>query len=376
MTRIDRYIVSEFGRVFLICFLTFLGLFVITDFVNNLDELIRHGKSHGGLPSVLLGFYGPKVPWFFDLISRIVALVAAIFAITSLQKNNEMAAMMAAGVSRWRIVKPLVLSVLVVAVLAACNREFVLPNLGSTMTRDARNLSGEDAEEFLAQYDHASGIYFDGKGIVPADQMINDPSFTLPPGLVPRGTKIKSKSAKYFKRSGSRPNGFLMIDVLVDLPIRHSLLDDDKQVVVYHPRDVEWLKEGQLFVPTELPFEQLKEGANWRQYASTFSLISNARNESLDSGADVSVTIHRRLLQPVMDMVVLFLGIPVVLSREAQNAFVAVGSCMLVVAIFVIATLASHNLGMSYLISPSLAVWLPLLVFIPVASLISEPLRR
>ena len=108
MTRIDRYIVTEFLRVFLICFVTFMGLFVVADFVNNLDELLRHGKSHGGLLNVMLGYYGPKVPWFFNLIGRVVALIAAVFAITSLQRNNELAAMMAAGVSRWRIVKPLV----------------------------------------------------------------------------------------------------------------------------------------------------------------------------------------------------------------------------------------------------------------------------
>ena len=34
MTRVDRYIVFEFLRVFVICFATFLGLFVVADFVN------------------------------------------------------------------------------------------------------------------------------------------------------------------------------------------------------------------------------------------------------------------------------------------------------------------------------------------------------
>ena len=45
---------AEFARVFLICFITFLGLYVVTDFVNNLDELISHGQSNGGLAKTLL----------------------------------------------------------------------------------------------------------------------------------------------------------------------------------------------------------------------------------------------------------------------------------------------------------------------------------
>ena len=377
MTRIDRYILAEFGRVFLICFITFLGLYVVTDFVNNLDELISHGKSNGGLAKTLFDFYGPKVPWFFDLISRVVALVAAIFAVTSLQRSNEMAAMMAAGISRWRIVKPLIFGALFVAMLGAVNRELIIPQLGSRTTRDARNMSGQNKEEFKSQYDHASGIFIDAKGLVPASRTITEPTLSLPTSLAERGTKLRAKQAVYMEADGDRPRGLWLTDVeLEKMPLTQSLKTTDGKVIVYHPIDTPALKDNQLFVPTELPFEQLKNGSEWRQHASTLSLISNARNESLDSGADVSVTIHRRFVQPVMDMVVLFLGIPIVLSRESQNAFVAVGTCMLMIAVFVVATLASHGAGMNYLISPSLAVWLPLLVFVPFAALMSEPLRR
>ena len=377
MTRIDRYILAEFGRVFLICFITFLGLYVVTDFVNNLDELISHGKTNGGLAKTLFDFYGPKVPWFFDLISRIVALVAAVFAVTSLQRSHEMAAMMAAGISRWRIVKPLILGAAFVAVLGALNRELVIPKLGSRTTRDARNMSGQSKEEFKSQYDHASGIFIDAKGLVPASRTITDPILSLPTSVAERGTKLRAKHAVYMEAEGDRPRGLWLMDVEMEkMPLTRSLKTTDGRVIVYHPGDTPALKDNQLFVPTDLPFEQLKNGSDWRQHASTLSLISNARNESLDSGADVSVTIHRRFVQPVMDMVVLFLGIPIVLSRESQNAFVAVGTCMLMIAIFVVATLASHGAGMNYLISPSLAVWLPLLVFVPFAALMSEPLRR
>jgi lipopolysaccharide export system permease protein len=140
--------------------------------------------------------------------------------------------------------------------------------------------------------------------------------------------------------------------------------------------DHDWLKPDQVYVATDLPFNQLVDGNNWRQYASTFNLIAGAQNKSLDSGASVSVTIHKRLMQPVLDMLVLFLGLPVVLARESRNAFIAVGSTMLIVTLFVIISLAFHSMGMYYRISPSLAVWSPLLIFVPIAVLMSGPLYR
>ena len=197
MTRVDRYIVSEFVRVFVICFMTFFGLFVVADFVNHIDELAAQGKAHGGLGKVLLGYYGPKLPWFFDLIGRIVALVAAIFAITSLQRNNEMASMMAAGISRWRIVKPLVYSAALIAVVGMLNRELLIPKLGNSIMREARNYGGERSEKVRSQYDHATGIFVDGVGVIPASRAIDQPRFDLPTELAPRGTRIEANLATW-----------------------------------------------------------------------------------------------------------------------------------------------------------------------------------
>jgi lipopolysaccharide export system permease protein len=75
-------------------------------------------------------------------------------------------------------------------------------------------------------------------------------------------------------------------------------------------------------------------------------------------------------------MTLLFLGLPLVMARHSRNIFVAAGSCLLMVAIFLIVVLASHGLGMSYLLKPALAAWGPLLVFVPGAVAMSEPLRR
>lgn len=377
MTRIDRYIVTEFGRVFLICFITFLGLFIVADFVNNLDELVKHAKTHGGLPNVLLSFYGPKVPGFFDLIGRIVALVAAIFAITSLQRNNEMASMMAAGISRWRIIKPVVASVAFVALLGVLNRELLIPQFSDTMGRDARNFAGDQTGTVRARHDHATDIFFDGEGIRAAPPEIDQPSFGLPAELAVRGTRLEAELARYYPADGDRPAGFLLSGVTSpkDIAKRSSLYLGDKPVV-YSPRDNRWLKQDQAFVPTGLPFAHLQSGNQSRQYASTYELITGARNPSLDYGAEVSVAIHARMLQPLLDMTLLFLGIPVVLARESQNVFKAVGSCIFLITLFVIVSLGFHGLGVSYLLRPSLAVWMPLMIFVPIAALMSEPLRK
>ena len=42
----------------------------------------------------------------FDMLASVITMMAAIFAVTWVQKNNEMLAMLAAGVSTQRIIRP------------------------------------------------------------------------------------------------------------------------------------------------------------------------------------------------------------------------------------------------------------------------------
>jgi lipopolysaccharide export system permease protein len=150
----------------------------------------------------------------------------------------------------------------------------------------------------------------------------------------------------------------------------------DEVPVVLSPRDTPWLEPDQCFVVSNISFNQLVASNAWRQYSSTPELIAGLHNPSLDYSADVRVAVHARILQPVLDMTLLLLGLPVILSRESRNIFVAAGKCVLIVAVFILVGLACHAAGYNYLISPALAAWFPLLIFVPVARFTTGALWR
>ena len=110
--------------------------------------------------------------------------------------------------------------------------------------------------------------------------------------------------------------------------------------------------------------------------ASLPELVAGLRNPSLRLGADVRVAIHARIVQPFLDITLLFLGLPLMLSRYNRNLFVAIGLCVVVVVGFYVVVLACQWLGSSYLVSPALGAWLPLIIFVPTAMAMSQPLRE
>jgi len=147
------------------------------------------------------------------------------------------------------------------------------------------------------------------------------------------------------------------------------------QLVVLDPRDApDWLEPNQCFVVSDIRFDQLTDRRAFKQFSSTAQLIAGLRNPSLDFGADVRVAIHSRIVNPLMDVTLMFLGLPLIVSRKSRNVFLAIGMCLGVVTLFLLVTIGFQHLGSSsiYLLDPALAAWAPLILFVPPAVWLAE----
>ncbi|MHB8861113.1 MAG: LptF/LptG family permease, partial [Pirellulaceae bacterium] len=144
MTIFDRYLLRTFLKVVGVSFLSLTGLFIVIDLFGNLDEFISYGERQGSLFVVLGDYYGARVLQFFDRISGLLALIATIFTITWFQRTNELTAVTAAGIPKARIVRPLIAATIIVAVLAAANREIGLPRVRDKLSRNAQDWLGEN----------------------------------------------------------------------------------------------------------------------------------------------------------------------------------------------------------------------------------------
>ncbi len=382
MLILHRYLLRQFLQIFMICFCSLDGLYVVIDAFSNLEEFISYGDKHGGGTMLIMGrYYAYRSLSFFDMTSGIVALIAAMFTFALFQRYNELTALLAAGIPKWRIVKPVIVAVGLISIAAALSREFVIPAIRDQLSGDAHDLGGERAKDMHPKRDDTTDILIRGKQTVAKDRSITSPSFLLPPALGASFKQLQAAHAFYLPADAQHPGGYL----LKGLTSPHNLTKSPSlpavgPQVLLTPKDYSWLAPDECFVTSEITFELLVGSDNWRQYASFLELTRGLHNPSLGLGADVAVAIHSRLLQPISDMVLLFLGLPLVLKRGNRNMFVAIGLCLVVVVAFLLVSLSAQYLGSSYLIpggwGPALGAWLPLMIFVPLAVAMSEPLRE
>ena len=378
---VTRYVLRLFVKVLLVCFISMTGLFIVIDAFGNLEEFIAYGETQeGGLVRVLAEYYGARILTFFDRTSALLALVAAMFVVSWMQKTNEFTALMAAGVSRARIVRPIIFAVLLVSIAAVLNREFLIPTFREKLVRNAQNWAGDKTENPEPQFDIQSEIMIGGSALVSGKQMIESPSFRLFRSFGDWGRQLVAETAVYLPPDGKRPGGYLLDKVNAPEPDDLAKQPNGKidgEPVLLGPRDTDWLNKDQVFVVSHLDFQQLANGSSWRQYASTWELVAGLRNPSTNYGADARVSVHARILQPLLDMTLLFLGLPLVVTRESRSVFVAGGLCLLIVAAFFLVVLAAHALGANSLLpSAALAAWAPLFIFTPVATLMARRINK
>ena len=142
MSLIDRYLLRQFFWIWFICFCSLTGLYCVIDAFGNIEEFLNFAeKTHTSLWSLLGEYYSYRALAFFDRTSGILTLIAAMFTLANLQRYNEFTALQAAGVSKRRIVRPLVLMALCISLSAALLRETVIPNYRNQFTRTAQDLS-------------------------------------------------------------------------------------------------------------------------------------------------------------------------------------------------------------------------------------------
>ena len=377
MTILDRYLLVLFLKIFLVCFTSFVGLFVVVHLFSNLDELAAIADQTGGWAQLMQDFYFPRVAELFEKTSAILVLVSAIFAINMMQKRSELLAIEAGGITPLRAIRPIFVASVAIIVLNVANRECIIPALKDRLVRTPQNWLDQGKADMLVQQDSRTGIRFRGKEIVLSERMIIEPKVQLPANMGVGISQLKAESATFESANDSHPAGLRMRKVKQPMSLASfRSVGDAVSPVVYSPADVDWLEEDELFVTSDVTMEKAAFGNRLAMYRTTPEMMQAIRTPRSWFGNNQRVALHVRILQPFLDMTLLMLGLPLAMSNPDRNIFVAAGISFAVIGAVSIVTLVSQSLGTYNVIQPAaLSAWIPLVVFVPLAILSVQRLR-
>ena len=123
MTLLKRYVLAQFIKIYLLTASGLIGIFLIVDFFERIDEFLAKDA-----PMIdLVSYYIFKIPFIAFYMAPQGVLLATVITLASLAKNNEFTAMKACGISITGITLPIIGASLVVALIILASSEFLSP---------------------------------------------------------------------------------------------------------------------------------------------------------------------------------------------------------------------------------------------------------
>ncbi len=370
MKILDAYILKSFLKNWAISFMVLVGMYMVLDMVFNFDELVKMkpgeqataGGTFVGVIRNVGDFYFFQSFLFFNHLSGIIPVVAAAFTLMRLSRFNELTAVMAAGVPLLRVAMPIILAGVTLNALVILNQELIIPSMSHKLSRDRDEVGGGTGEQFpirAMQDDHNSLLF----------------------------------AARYTPPSAAAPAELLFVDVL-----EHNEQDQVVGMITaerahYDPGEGVWnlvnghrvtgLRAGET-PGGPFPADKWKtnidpEEVKLFRKADYVDLLSTERiNQLLDrpeayGKANLLRVKHMRFTQPLMNVILLLLAIPCVLTREPGHLKAAATKCLILTgigmgSIFLAQQIAANPPDLRFASQwPALMAWVPIFLFAPLA---------
>ncbi len=123
MQIIKKHILSEFLRILALTLVGFVAIFMLVEFVEKVDELLKSGMPF----ATAAGYFIYKVPAVFSLISPIAVLLAALLSLGILSKHAEITSIKAGGINIIKVITPLLTAGIIISACIIFINEAVVP---------------------------------------------------------------------------------------------------------------------------------------------------------------------------------------------------------------------------------------------------------
>ena len=123
MKILTLYVLGTFAKILAFVFPVFIGLYLVVELVERIDEFLQYQASIGTIMLYLLF----RTPVVAVQVGPLAILLSVALSVALLQRSREIIAFLAAGTSPWHIIYPFLIGALFMSALGLGAEEFILP---------------------------------------------------------------------------------------------------------------------------------------------------------------------------------------------------------------------------------------------------------
>lgn len=123
--KLDWYIIKKFLGYYFFSIALIISIAIVFDFNENLSKFTEH---HAPARAIIFDYYANFVPYFANLFSALFVFVAVILFTTKLASNSEIIAILSSGVSFKRLLRPYMITCVLLSALSFGLSAYVIPH--------------------------------------------------------------------------------------------------------------------------------------------------------------------------------------------------------------------------------------------------------
>ena len=372
---LDEYVMGSFLRNFALVLVSLTILFIIFTFFELIGDILRYRT-----PLVVVGDYLLNlVPFILNIVLPLCSLVAVLITFGALNRNSELTAMKATGISLYRIVAPMLVVATLLSGLLFIFDETYLPAANRRQEALLSEIKGKPAQTFLRpdrkwmsgqtgnSMSGQTGSSVSGRTTGPDSNQAEptrifyyqffDPDknvfanitvFEFQPGTFNLTRRIFAQSARW----DDNLNGWVFED-------GWQRTFQGESTASYKPFTISTFPEIH-----EQPSYFKKEDRQSEQMS--YKELATYINDLKQSGFDtmrLRVQLNRKLAYPLMTLVLAILAIPFSLYAGKRGGIAGVGTAIGVAICYWVIAGIFENLGDVNSLPAILAAWSPDLLF-------------
>lgn len=132
---LDRYLIKKFIGTYFFSILLIIAIVIVFDFNEKIDKLTVANKEFGiSWGRIFVDYYLNTIPYFANLFSSLFVFISVIFFTSKLADRSEIIAMRSNGMSFKRILRPYIISALLIGLLNLTLGAYIIPHSNKIRT--------------------------------------------------------------------------------------------------------------------------------------------------------------------------------------------------------------------------------------------------
>lgn len=347
MRILDRYILKSVLSIFLLCVLTFLWLYVVIDVFAHLDDILKLKVNF----NILIKYYLAYLPIIFVQVAPISCLLSTLYTFGKLNRNNEIIAMRASGLSIFQIAKGIIVFGIIVSVFVFWINDrfvpramFLTQKIQDYMDNGSKKTQGKETEVLnnLSIYGLKNRLFFVSKF---------SPSTNTMEGItILEHDKHQNINKKIIANKGIYKNRIWTFYQCVTYEF-----DENGQM----KNEPKYLEEEIMTIPeTPQDFLSQKQSPSFMTIAQLdFYIEKLSASGAVTVVRNLKIDLYQRFSACVTSLIIILIGIPFsLMMKKRATGISSLGIAIMVGFLYYVVNAISIALGKEGLLTPLLAV--------------------